>query len=113
MTYRAGFVAKPTVFLSQTKQGSARETDRALNCAGATLPAVSHDLGPSQEAGEHNPWDGENFRSALMIDGQTVEVVVRQDGQPDRARLQVNLTGRRLTERTQGLAKSLLDLPLK
>jgi DNA-3-methyladenine glycosylase II len=44
-----------------------------------------------------------------MIDGQIVNVVVRQDGPPDRARLQVNLTGERLTERTQMLTKSLLE----
>jgi DNA-3-methyladenine glycosylase II len=54
-------------------------------------------------------WDGETFRRALMIDGQIVKVAVRQDGPPERARLQVNLTGGRLTERTQMLTKSLLE----
>jgi DNA-3-methyladenine glycosylase II len=54
-------------------------------------------------------WDGETFRRALMIDGQIVKVAVRQDGQPSRARLHVNLTGARLTERTQMLTKSLLE----
>jgi len=54
-------------------------------------------------------WDGETFRRALMIDGQIVKVAVRQDGPPDRARLQVNLTGGRVTERTQMLTKSLLE----
>jgi hypothetical protein len=44
-----------------------------------------------------------------MIDGQIVKVAVRQDGQPERARLQVNLTGGMLTERTQMLTKSLLE----
>jgi len=41
-------------------------------------------------------WDGETFRRALMIDGQIVKVAVRQEGQTNRARLQVNLTGARL-----------------
>jgi DNA-3-methyladenine glycosylase II len=54
-------------------------------------------------------WDGETFRRALKIDGQIVRVAVRQDGQPDRARLQVNLIGGRLTERTRTLAKALLE----
>ena len=54
-------------------------------------------------------WDGETFRRALMIDGKIVKVAVRQDGQPNRARLQVNLTGARLTEHTQILTKSLLE----
>lgn len=54
-------------------------------------------------------WDGETFRRALMIDGQTVEIAVRQDGKPDRARLEVNLNGRKLTHRTQILAKSLVE----
>jgi DNA-3-methyladenine glycosylase II len=44
-------------------------------------------------------WDGETFRRALMIDSQIVKIAVRQDGQPECARLHVNLTGRRLTER--------------
>jgi DNA-3-methyladenine glycosylase II len=44
-----------------------------------------------------------------MIDGQIVKVAVRQDGQPNCARLQVNLTGARLTEHTQILTKSLLE----
>jgi DNA-3-methyladenine glycosylase II len=54
-------------------------------------------------------WDGETFRRALMIDDQIVEATVRQDGQPDRARLQVNLAGLKLTERTQRVARSLLE----
>jgi DNA-3-methyladenine glycosylase II len=54
-------------------------------------------------------WDGETFRRALMIDDQIVEVTVRQDGQPDHARLQVNLAGLKLTERTQQAATSLLE----
>jgi hypothetical protein len=47
-------LAKRTVFSPGEERGTIRETDRVLNCAGATLPAVSHDLGPSQEAGKHN-----------------------------------------------------------
>lgn len=54
-------------------------------------------------------WDGETFRRPLMIDDQVVEVAVRQDGQPDHARLQVNLVGLKLTERTQEAATSLLE----
>jgi hypothetical protein len=58
-------------------------------------------------------WDSRTFRHVLTIAGQPVEVSVRQDGEPDHARHQVNLTGRKLTHRTQMLAKSLLDLPPK
>lgn len=54
-------------------------------------------------------WDGETFRRALMIDGQIVKVAVRQEGQAHRARLQVDLTAGRLTERTQIFAKSQLE----
>jgi DNA-3-methyladenine glycosylase II len=54
-------------------------------------------------------WDGETFQRALMIDGQIVRVAVRQEGQTNRALLQVNLTGGRLTEHTQILTKSLLE----
>jgi hypothetical protein len=52
MTYirLGGLRCKANSFLVPDEKGSARETDRVLNCAGATLPAVSHDLGPSQEA---------------------------------------------------------------
>jgi DNA-3-methyladenine glycosylase II len=53
--------------------------------------------------------DGSTFRRALKIESQPVEISVQQHGQPDRARLEVNLTGRRPTQRTQILAKSLLE----
>ncbi len=54
-------------------------------------------------------WDGRVYRRVLTIDHQPVEVAVEQDGQPDRARLQVNLTGQKLTRRTQVLVKSQLE----
>ena len=67
-----------------------------------------HGLGLSRRrpANTIDCWDGETFKWALMIDGQIVEVAVQQDGPPERARLQVNLAGARLTEHTQILTKS-------
>ncbi len=54
-------------------------------------------------------WDGSTFRRVLTIESQQVEVSVQQHGQPDRAQLEVSLTGRSLTQHTQILAKSLLE----
>jgi DNA-3-methyladenine glycosylase II len=58
-------------------------------------------------------WDGRTFRRVVTITGQPMEVSVRQDGKPDHALLQVNLTGQKLTRGTQMLAKSLLDRILR
>ncbi len=55
MTYiKVGRPSLQSWFLVPDEKGSARETDRVLNCASAPLPAVSHDLDPSQKAREHN-----------------------------------------------------------
>jgi hypothetical protein len=55
-------------------------------------------------------WDGETFRRALMIDGQIVKVAVRQDGQPERARLQVRENMLRNASLIPCLAVALLNV---
>jgi DNA-3-methyladenine glycosylase II len=54
-------------------------------------------------------WDGRTYRRILMIDGQAVEVAVRQSGGPEEPQLEVDLTGSRLTLRQEELAKVLLE----
>jgi DNA-3-methyladenine glycosylase II len=54
-------------------------------------------------------WDGRTYRRILMIDGQAVEVAVRQSGGPEEPQLEVDLTGSCLTLRQEELAKVLLE----
>jgi DNA-3-methyladenine glycosylase II len=54
-------------------------------------------------------WDGRTYRRILMIEGQAVEVAVRQSGGQEEPQLEVDLTGSRLTLRQEELAKVSLE----
>jgi len=54
-------------------------------------------------------WDGQSYRRVLMIDGEPVQVTVRQVGKPERPRLRVTLRAARITSRMKGTARSLLE----
>jgi len=57
-------------------------------------------------------WDGSIYQRVLMVDGQAMEVAVRQSGGPEAPQLEVDLTGPRLTMRHEGSARALLECML-
>lgn len=54
-------------------------------------------------------WDGGTYRRVLMVDGQAIEVAVRQSGGPEAPLLEVDVTGPRLTVRHEESARALLE----
>jgi len=54
-------------------------------------------------------WDGSTYRRVLMVDGQAMEVAVRQSGGPEAPLLEVNVAGPGLTVRQDEPARALLE----
>lgn len=54
-------------------------------------------------------WDGSTYRRVLMVDGQAMEVAVRENGNQEAPQLEVNVTGPRLTVRHEESARALLE----
>jgi DNA-3-methyladenine glycosylase II len=54
-------------------------------------------------------WDGETYRRALALDGKVVEVAVAQTGSPDAPRLEVIVSGSRLTSDVKSSVTVALD----
>jgi len=54
-------------------------------------------------------WDGRTYRRVLLIDRQAVDVAVRQSGGSEEPRLEVDLTGPRLTVEQGDSARVLLE----
>lgn len=54
-------------------------------------------------------WDGSIYRRVLMVDGQAMEVAVRQSGGPDAPLLEVDVTAQRLTVRQEQSTRALLE----
>src|SRR5579872_4550391 len=54
-------------------------------------------------------WDGSIYQRVLMVDGQAMEVAVRQNGGPEAPQLEVDVTGPRLTVRHEESARALLE----
>ncbi len=54
-------------------------------------------------------WDGRVYRRALSLGDDTVAISVTQSGPPDASRLAVTLSGRRIDDRTETVAREALD----
>lgn len=54
-------------------------------------------------------WDGVTYRRVLVIDGQAVEVAVRQIGGREAPQLEIEVAGPGLTERCGAIARLLLE----
>ena len=54
-------------------------------------------------------WDGEMYRRVLVMNGNPVEVAVRQSGPPHSPRIRVSLTGRRMASDVKALTRTSLE----
>ena len=54
-------------------------------------------------------WDESIYRRVLMVDGQAIEVAVRQSGGPEAPQLEVDVTGSHLTLGQEESARALLE----
>ncbi len=54
-------------------------------------------------------WDGMTYRRVLLIDGQAVDVAVRQTGGLEAPQLEIDVAGSGLTERRGAMARVLLE----